>query len=314
MAVSMRHVLEHGPALRALAQTAVGVLEQRVRGGKAPAAAPTAPGEWSETELPPRSPGLIKDYIRHVGGDPAWYRGTVPAHFFPQWGFSLMGQAIAKLPYPMMRVMNAGCRIEQRAPLPAGEPLRVRSRLESIDDDGRRVILVSRIVTGTASVPEAVIADMRAFVPLGGGGNGKQSGKPDGKPAADKGGAKASVPLDAREIAFLRLRADAGLDFAKLTGDFNPIHWIPAYARASGFKACILHGFGSFALATSTIVRGLLSGDAGKLRSIEARFTRPLVMPGKMGIYVTDAGELFAGDGPGAAAYLAGRFQIGASR
>ena len=31
---------------------------------------------------------------------------------------------------------------------------------------------------------------------------------------------------DAREVQRTRLRADAGLGFAKLTGDFNPIHWL----------------------------------------------------------------------------------------
>ena len=45
--------------------------------------------------------------------------------------------------------MNAGCRIENRAPLPAGEPLEVRVRIESIDDDGRRAIIVQQMVTGT---------------------------------------------------------------------------------------------------------------------------------------------------------------------
>ena len=43
---------------------------------------------------------LIRDYIRHVGGDPAWYRGRVPPHFFPQWGFPLGARALegARLP------------------------------------------------------------------------------------------------------------------------------------------------------------------------------------------------------------------------
>ena len=43
------------------------------------------------------------------------------------------------------------------------------------------------------------------------------------------------------------------LDFAKLTGDFNPIHWVPAYARASGFRSCILHGFATMSYAMEAI-------------------------------------------------------------
>ena len=84
---------------------------------------------------------LVSDYVRHVGGDPSWYRGRVPPSLFPQWGFPLQAQTLLGVPYPLARVMNAGCRIEQKAPLPAGQPLHVRARLESVDDDGRRAIL-----------------------------------------------------------------------------------------------------------------------------------------------------------------------------
>ena len=71
----------------------------------------------------------------------------------------------------------------------------------------------------------------------------------DGKPNCKKGESKdrATVPLAVREIAFARLRSDACLYVAKMTGDFNPIHWIPGAAHASGFRSVILHGFSTLA-------------------------------------------------------------------
>jgi acyl dehydratase len=220
---------------------------------------------------------------------------------FPQWGFPLLARAIAQLPYPTTRIVNAGCRIDIRAPLPAGEALHVKARLESIDDDGRRALIVQRVVTGTAKRPEAVVAEIRAIVPLA-----KRDGKSkDGKKAS----APRSVPLDAKEIAFLKLRATAGRDFAALTGDVNPIHWFTPAARAAGFRGCILHGFGTLARTVEALNRRVFAGDPRALSSIEVRFVRPLVLPATVGVYVTRSGEAFVGDAPGGGAYLEGRYE-----
>lgn len=297
MAVPIKHVLAQGPVLLALGGVALSTLRRPTT-----TAIPVTPGPWIEQTLPPRPADLVRAYVRHVGGDPGWYRGVLPAHLFPQWGFGLSAKTLVGLPYPLARVMNAGCRLEVRAPLPANEPLDVKVRLESIDDDGRRAILTQRIVTGTKSAPEAVIADLRAYVPLA---------KPNGTTsrARERAVARPSVPDTAKEIAFLRLSPDAGLDFAKLTGDFNPIHWIPAYARAAGFKSCILHGFGTFARAIESLNRTVFAGDPTKLGSIDARFVRPLVLPARVGVYVAND-RIWVGDAPNGGAYLEGSFTV----
>ena len=292
--VSMRHVLEQGAMLRALGGAALSALRAPGRGG-----AVECPGPWIEDEVAAPSASLIAAYVRHVGGEPGAYRATVPAHLFPQWGLALAARALARTHYPLVRVVNAGARLQMRAPLPSGERLLVKARLEAVDDDGQRAILTQRIVTGTRAEPEAVIADVRARVPL-------QSPRP----AKDRrGGSAATVPPDAREIAYVRLGRGAGLDFAKLTGDFNPIHWVPAAARAAGFGALVLHGFSTLARAMEATIGRVLSGNVAALREVDVRFTRPLTLPAQVGVYVDPGGGLFVGDAPGDTAYLAGRFE-----
>ncbi|UQA59466.1 MaoC/PaaZ C-terminal domain-containing protein [Polyangium aurulentum] len=300
MAVPTKHVLSQLPALCTLGGAALSAILPRRSG-----TAPKTPGPWIDAELSPRPAGLVRDYIRHVGGDPAWYRGRMPAHFFSQWGFPLAARALSGLPYPLARVVNAGCRIEQHAPLPVGEPLFARARLQSIDEDERRALVTTRVETGTRDVPFSVIAEMRVFIPLPSRGEGKKSGGNKAKP---------TVPADAREIAFMRLSKDAGLDFAKLTGDFNPIHWIRPYARASGFRSTILHGFATLARAIEALNRARFAGDPARLRIVDARFTRPLVLPGRAGVYVDDAGGIWVGDAPAGGAYLEGHYETEASR
>ncbi|HUR29609.1 MAG TPA: MaoC/PaaZ C-terminal domain-containing protein, partial [Planctomycetota bacterium] len=295
MSVSTKHVLSQGPALRGMGEAALGALKQRLGLEKAAHGDVTLPGPEVRATFPPRSPELIRDYVRHVGGDPSSYKKRVPPHLFPQWGFALTGKTLAGLSYPMVKAMNGGCRLVQNAPLPSNEPLEVSARLVEIDDDGKRAILTQRIVTGTASSPEAVVADLFIFVPLA---------KPNGKGSGEKKD-KARVPADAKEIAFFKLRADAGLDFAKLTGDFNPVHWIAPYAKAFGFRNTILHGFGTMARAIEGLNRGLFAGDVDAISEFHVRFTRPLVLPAKVGLYVKND-EVFVGDAPSGPAYLTG--------
>jgi hypothetical protein len=227
----------------------------------------------------------------------------LPGHFFPQWAFPLAARGLTALPYPLARVVNAGCRIEQHAPLPSNEPIHVRVRLESVDDDGKRALCVQRVETGTKSEPLALLCEMRTFVPLEKPG-ASQKDKKAHKP-------RSVVPPAAREIGFFRASADAGLDFAKLTGDFNPIHWIAPAARAAGFRSCILHGFSTLARAIEALNRSRFAGDPTRLHSIDVRFVRPLVLPARVGVYVGENSSLWVGDAAGGGSYLEGHFDAG---
>jgi acyl dehydratase len=302
MSVKTKHVLAQGPVLRTLAGVAVSALRRRRH---PPTEPPHTPSDEITAIVKPLPADLIRDYVRHVGGDPAAYRGSVPAHLFPQWGFPLAARTLTNLPYPMFKVLNGGCRVEVHAPLPAGVPLHARARLEDIDDNGRRAVLHQVVVTGTDAEPDAVVAHLYAIVPLG-------SKEKNGK--SKNGAAKkepARVPQDAEEIGRWRLRPDAGLDFAKLTGDFNPVHWIPPYARAFGFRNTILHGFSTMARAWEGVQRGIFAGSTRAIRTFDVQFTKPLVLPAKVGLYVHE-GEtrrIFVGDAPGGPAYLVGTFE-----
>jgi acyl dehydratase len=295
MSVPLRYIAYQGPVLRGMGEAVLSAIKGRA-GMRAPA--PSIPGPTHSLTVPPRPPSLVQAYVRHVGGDPASYRGRVPAHLFPQWTFALTGKLMEGLPYPMLAAMNGGCKLTMNGPLPSGEPLVVTAQLVSVDDDGRRAIVDQKITSGPRANPEAIVAHLYVYIPLA-----KKNGA-DGK-SRDK----ARVPVDAREIAYWKLGADAGLDFAKLTGDFNPVHWVPRWARAFGFRNTILHGFATLARAVEGLSRGKLAGDVDALAEIDVRFTRPLVLPARVGLYVRGDG-VWVGDAPGGPAYLEGRFHL----
>lgn len=290
MAVPYHHLRHQLPVIASLAGTALAALRPRRGPG------PSLPSAELVQTIAPRAPALVRDYLRHVGGDPAAYRGVLPPHLFPQWGFPLAARTLAGVPYPLQQVLNGGCRLEINAPLPADQPLRVRARLLDIDDDGRRAVLRQQVITGTDREPDALVAYLYAIVPL----------KSDGPRRPRE---VVRVPDEARELARWRLARDAGRAFAMLTGDVNPVHWSGRYARAAGFRGTIRHGFATMARAIEGVQRGRLAGDVTRLRVWDCKFTRPLLLPAQVGLYA-QGDRAWVADAPGGPAYLTATMEL----
>jgi acyl dehydratase len=66
----------------------------------------------------------------------------------------------------------------------------------------------------------------------------------------------------------------------RLTGDLNPIHARPEVAHEAGLEAPILHGLCTYGFAARTALHALCGDDAKRFKSLQARFTKP-VLPGQ---------------------------------
>lgn len=66
----------------------------------------------------------------------------------------------------------------------------------------------------------------------------------------------------------------------RLSGDWNPLHALPALARKAGFERPILHGRCTFGVVGHALLRTCCGYDPGRLRAMQARFTSP-VYPGE---------------------------------
>jgi len=297
MSVAIKHIRHQFPVIAALGKTALLAARQKLGGAAGPSVA--LPGPEVTATVPPRDDGLMRAFVTHLGGDPNDYRGFVPPHLFPQWTFPVLAKTLAGVPYPLLELLNGGCRVRFNGPIPAGEPLVTRAHLQGIDDDGRRAILHQVLTTGTTTDPDALSIDFYPIVRLRPKDGDKDKKEPKDKP---------TVPVDGvREIGRWRLGSGAGRDFAVLTGDFNPVHWVRPAAQAMGFENVILHGFAELGRVIEALVRVLWAGDYTRLGVIDVRFVRPLVLPREVGAYIRDH-ELWLGDAPGGPAYMTGTF------
>ena len=226
------------------------------------------PGPVLSETIHPRHPKLIQAFKRWC--QDASDSDVLPDHFFPQWAFPLLGQALAGSPYPMSKVLNQGFSMTRNAALPADQALNLSAQLTQVEETPGKARLATRVVTGTSSQPEAVVCEVYSVVPLP---------KPKGpKPP------RSERPEDTktwRVIDSYRAGRFGGAVYSCLSGDINPLHWFPPFAWAAGMRAPILHGFAAGSLITASLDR-MPDQTGGAVGSIDVRFIRPMVLPAKL--------------------------------
>ncbi len=73
-------------------------------------------------------------------------------------------------------------------------------------------------------------------------------------------------------------REDQALTY-RLSGDRNPLHSDPAFAKMGGFDTPILHGLCTYGFTGRALLHTLCDGDPSRFKSMRSRFSRP-VIPG----------------------------------
>lgn len=66
----------------------------------------------------------------------------------------------------------------------------------------------------------------------------------------------------------------------RLSGDVNPLHADPAFARAGGYPRPILHGLATFGVTGHALLKHVCRYDPSRFRSMAGRFSAP-VFPGE---------------------------------
>ena len=80
-------------------------------------------------------------------------------------------------------------------------------------------------------------------------------------------------------VSEVSTKPDQALIF-RLSGDYNPLHSDPNFAKAAGFEKPILHGMCTYGIACRSIVNEICENDASKLKRFDCRFSSP-VYPGE---------------------------------
>jgi acyl dehydratase len=110
------------------------------------------------------------------------------------------------------------------------------------------------------------------FCRADGGFGGPKDGKREAHPHA--------LPERAPDLTCdLPTRPETALVY-RLSGDVNPLHAEPDFAKAAGFPRPILHGLASFGVAGHAILKTVCGYDPAKITAMKGRFSAP-VFPGE---------------------------------
>ncbi|MFJ5528692.1 MaoC/PaaZ C-terminal domain-containing protein [Streptomyces sp. NPDC093261] len=168
----------------------------------------------------------------------------------------------------LSRVLHGGQSLTVHRPLPVAGTATATDRIAAVYDKGTAAILVMRTEVADADGP-LWTNDARIFV-RGEGGWGGDRG-PSRSLDAPSGEPDRTVERP--------LRGDQALLY-RLSGDWNPLHADPEFAKLAGFERPILHGLCTYGITLKAVVDTLLGGDVTRVRSYATRFAG-VVYPGE---------------------------------
>ncbi len=146
-------------------------------------------------------------------------------------------------------------------PLPSAQKLKTSARVSEIYDKGKAALVVLEAVAKDEQ-GEPLFTNRFSLFIRGEGGFGGDSGPKAGNKVPDRepDGKVISKTLPQQALLY------------RLSGDKNPLHADPEFAKLGGFDTPIIHGLCSYGVACKAIVDDALDGDVTKVARYQARF------------------------------------------
>jgi acyl dehydratase len=171
---------------------------------------------------------------------------------------------------PVMLV-HGGQAIEVFGKIPTDGKVLSQGRIAAIYDKGSGAVVETESESRDAETGELRFRTRTSLFMRGEGGFGGERG-----PSGPR-----NVPPSRKpdhELTYAT-RPDQALLY-RLSGDFNPLHSDPDFAKRAGFPRPILHGLCTYGFTGRALLHALCGGDPARFRSMEGRFSRP-VFPGE---------------------------------
>jgi acyl dehydratase len=159
--------------------------------------------------------------------------------------------------------------IELLGEIPAEGEISSTGRVSAVWDKGKGAVIEMVSESTLVSTGEPLLKTRMSVFIRGEGGFGGERGP------------SASFAAPTREpdhqVTYVT-REDQALTY-RLSGDRNPLHSDPAFAKMAGFDTPILHGLCTYGFSGRALLHSLCDGDPSRFKSMDGRFSKP-VYPG----------------------------------
>ena len=170
---------------------------------------------------------------------------------------------------PLAKLLHGEQTVTLHGALPASGTATLTGSISAVHDTGRHA-LVGNVAELRDAVTGALLAETASsMIVRGEGGFG-------GPPATPVPWARPERPADT--VLSYPTRRDQALLY-RLSGDRNPLHSDPWFARSAGLERPILHGLCTYGFAGRALLHEVCAGDPDRFGSMSARFTQ-MVIPG----------------------------------
>ena len=155
-------------------------------------------------------------------------------------------------------------------PIPPDGKVKVTNRIAGIYDKGSAAVIAIEGTAVDASSGDPMYRTTSSLFIRGEGGFGGDRGP---------SGAGVQIPESKPDqVVSYSTSHDQALVY-RLSGDRNPLHSDPAFAKMAGFERPILHGLCTYGFTGRALLHALCDSDPSRFASMEGRFSKP-VYPG----------------------------------
>jgi acyl dehydratase len=177
--------------------------------------------------------------------------------------------AIQEAELNLAMLLHAGQKVVLHGEIPTSGRLVTEARISKIYDTGKHSL--TYVDTETRDESGKLLSNNTfSFLVRGDGGFGGERPPP-----------ATNFPPEGKEPDFVEemsISPNQNLIY-RLSGDLNPLHVDPEFARLAGFDRPILHGLCTFGFAGRAILKNLCNNDPSRFKSFEVRFSG-VVYPG----------------------------------
>jgi acyl dehydratase len=234
-------------------------------------------GVWTEPKHFTVERGRVAAYAAATNDPIAAHRSgeLVPPVFAVVPAFESSAEAVlaAAPPELLMMLVHGEQDFHYHRPLTPGMELVTRSAPLGVRQTSAGVVLAVKSETRT---PDGELVNEQWMSTFFRGAQGEESAGEQAPGHALEESVRAADPLGETKQ---HVDEDQTARYAEPSGDHNPIHLDPDFARAVGLPGIINHGLCTMAFASHAVI-GIAEADPRNLERLAVRFARP-VLPGQ---------------------------------
>ena len=218
---------------------------------------------------------LDKDELKFVYEMSGDFQALPTYGVMPALGSMLQAAKDGSLELPGMnfgldRLLHGEQYTELRGPMPRNAKLKHIFKFKEAFDKDPNAVVTFAISSVDENGTEVAYNEMTSFVRGAGGWGGERGSSED-----------INVPPEREPDAVIEEKTDANQTLLyRLSGDWNPLHADPAFAKAFGFDKPILHGLCTYGYAGRHVIKAFAGNDGRLMKSIKVRFAAS-VFPGE---------------------------------